>query len=394
MRLFLVVMFVLTQFLYSQNNYLELHKNALVVDTHADVLLQVLRGSDISKRTDYGQVDLVRLNEGGVDVQVFAVWPNPEKYGNGGMYKQCNRMIDALEKITKNNPEKIKIIHSPAEIEKVVESDKIAAFIGIEGGTAIENDLSKLQHFYDRGVRYLGLTWNDDPDWVTSAKTESNSKYKGEKGLTKFGKSVIKKMNDIGMIIDVSHSGEQTFYDVIETSKKPIIASHSCVYSLANHYRNLKDDQLKALAKNGGAVFITFYPGYLDINFDRKYHRYQKSSKTYLDSVRQTKYKGNYLGYRKWRTEFSQKNTEDYRPTVSIIVDHMDYIINLIGEDFVGIGSDFDGISITPKGIEDVSKMPNITREMVRRGYSEERIKKILGGNFMRIFKEVSQSRQ
>jgi len=260
MRLIILSILMFAQLLSSQDKYMELHKNALVVDTHADVLLQVLRGSDISKRTDYGQVDLVRLKEGGVDVQVFAVWPNPDKYGNGGMFKQCNRMIDALEKITKNNPEKIEIIRNPTEIDKVVQSEKIAAFIGIEGGTAIENDLKKLQHFYDRGVQYLGLTWNDSPDWATCAKDEVSPKYKGEKGLTGFGKSVIKKMNEIGMIVDVSHSGEQTFYDVIKTSTKPIIASHSCAYSMANHYRNLKDDQLKALAKNGGAVFITFYP--------------------------------------------------------------------------------------------------------------------------------------
>ena len=394
MNIKIICILLLAVSISAQSNYQEIHKNALVIDSHADVLLQVLRGSDISKRTDYGQVDLVRLKEGGVDVQVFAVWPNPDKYGNGGMYKQCNRMIDALEEITKNNPEQIEIIRTPKEIEKVVDSEKIAAFIGIEGGTAIENDLNKLQHFYNRGVRYLGLTWNDSPDWATCAQDEVSPKYKGEKGLTGFGKSVIKKMNEIGMIIDVSHSGEKTFYDVIETSTKPIIASHSCVYSLANHYRNLKDDQLKALAKNGGAVFITFYPGYLDTNFDRQYNSFQKSSKTYLDSVQQTEYKGNYLGYRKWRTESFQKSTEDYRPTVSIIVDHMDYIINLIGDDFVGIGSDFDGISITPKGIEDVSKMPNITKEMVKRGYSEKRIRKILGGNFMRIFNEVSLNQQ
>ncbi len=378
--------------MFAQNNYSELHKNALVIDTHADVLLQVLRGSDITKRTDYGQVDLVRMQEGGVDIQVFAVWPNPDKYGNGGMYKQCNRMIDALENITTNNPDKIELTQSPADIERIVELNKIGALIGVEGGTAIENDLNKLQHFYDRGVRYLGLTWNDSPDWATSAKDEVNPKYKGEKGLTKFGKSVIKKMNKIGMIIDVSHSGEQTFYDVIKNSIKPIIASHSCVYSLANHYRNLKDDQLKSLAKNGGAVFINFYPGYLDYKFHKKYNQLQKSSKAFLDSVRQTSYKGNYLGYRKWRTEFYQEKTTNYRPPVTIIVDHMDYIINLIGEDHVGLGSDFDGISITPKEIEDVSKMPNITKEMLKRGYSEERIKKILGGNFMRIFREVSQN--
>ena len=356
MRLIIVVVLFFTQLLLAQNNYLELHKKALVIDTHADVLLQVLRGSDISQKTDYGQVDLVRMNEGGVDVQIFAVWPNPEKYGKGGMFNQCNRMIDALETVVKKNPDKIEITRNPKEIEKVVQSEKIAACIGVEGGTAIENDMAKLQHFYDRGVRYLGLTWNDSPDWATSAKDEVNPKYIGIKGLTKFGKFVIKKMNEIGMIIDVSHSGEKTFYDVIENSTKPIIASHSCVYSIANHYRNLKDDQLKALAKNGGAIFINFYPGYLDLNFDKKYHQLQKSSKAYLDSIRQT-YKGNYLDYRKWRTKYYQKQTEEFRPQVSIIVDHMDYIIDLIGDDYVGLGSDFDGISITPKGIEDVSKM-------------------------------------
>jgi len=391
MRKILFVLLMGTQLLFSQDNYSELHKKALVIDTHADVLLQVLRGSDISQKTDYGQVDLVRMEEGGVDVQVFAVWPNPDKYGKGGMYKQCNRMIDALEKIVKRNPDKIELTRNPNDIEKVVQSEKIAACIGVEGGTAIENDMEKLQHFYDRGVRYLGLTWNDSPDWATSAKDEVNPKYKGAKGLTRFGISVVEKMNELGMIIDVSHSGEKTFYDVIENSSKPIIASHSCVYSLANHYRNLKDDQLVALAKNGGAVFINFYPGYLDYKFHKKYNRLQKSSKAYLDSVYQT-YRGNYLEYRKWRTKYYQKHTEDFRPPVSIIVDHMDYIINLIGENYVGLGSDFDGISITPKGIEDVSKMPNITREMLKRGYSEERIKKILGGNFMRIFTEVSQN--
>jgi membrane dipeptidase len=390
MRIVIIAILLSVNLLVAQKNYFEIHKNALVIDTHADVLLQVLRGSDISKKTNHGQVDLIRLKEGGVDVQFFAVWPNPDKYGKGEMYNQCNRMIDVLEKIVTNNPDEIEISRNPNEIEKIVQSKKLAACLGIEGGTAIENDLEKLQHFYDRGVRYLGLTWNDSPNWATSAKDEVNPQYKGKKGLTKFGKSVIKKMNKLGMIIDVSHSGEETFYDVINNSTKPIIASHSCVYSLAQHYRNLKDDQLKALAKNGGAVFINFYPGYLDINFDRKYTHLQKRSKVYLDSVRET-HKGNYLKYRQIRSIYYKEQTEEYRPDISIIIDHMDYIINLIGDDHIGLGSDFDGISITPKGIEDVSKMPNITREMDKRGYSEERIKKILGGNFMRIFKEVSQ---
>lgn len=390
MRVFIAFL-LSTSLIFSQSDYLQLHKEALVVDTHADVLLQVFRGSDISKKTSYGQVDLIRLQEGGVDVQFFAVWPNPNVYGKGGMYNQCNRMIDALENITENNSDKIKIALNPKDIERIVNANKISACIGIEGGTAIENSLEKLKHFYNRGVRYLGLTWNDSPDWATSAKDEVNPNYKGEKGLTRFGKSVIKKMNELGMIIDVSHSGEKTFYDVIEYSTKPIIASHSCAYKLAPHYRNLKDAQLQSLAENGGVVFINFYPGYLDIKFDKKFSQLQKTSKMYLDSIRNS-HKGNYLEYRRIRTKYYQDQTEKYRPDISVIVDHMDYVINLIGEDHVGIGSDFDGISITPKGIKDVSKMPNLTNEMLKRGYSKTRIEKILGGNFMRIFREVSRN--
>jgi len=390
MKKLIVIIFIFTNFMNAQINYMELHKDALVVDTHADVLLQVLRGADISKRLDFGHVDLFRLKEGGVDVQVFAVWPDPQKYGNGEMYNQSNRMIDAIDKIVANNPDKVEITRNPSEIEKAIQSDKIAIFIGVEGGSAIENDMQKLQQLYDRGVRYLGLTWNNSPDWATAAKDEESTGYKGEKGLTAFGKSVIKKMNELGMIVDVSHSGERTFYDVLEITTKPIIASHSCVRALANHYRNLTDDQLRALAKNGGVVFINFYPGYLDVEFDRKYDKLQDDSKSYLDSIRQS-YPGNYLQYRKIRKEYLLEKTDSYRPNLSIIVDHMDYIINLVGDDYVGLGSDFDGISITPKGIEDVSEMPNITKEMVARGYSEERIRKILGGNFVRVFKEVSQ---
>ncbi len=389
MRLLFVSLLFLFNLLHAQNDHLKLHYESIVVDTHADVLLQVLRGADISKRLNYGHVDLVRLKEGGVDVQFFAVWPNPDKYGNGQMYNQCLRMIDALDKIIKNNPQKITLTKSPLEIEKAIESQKIAACIGVEGGTGIENDLDKLTEFYNRGVRYLGLTWNDSPDWATSAKDEVSSKFEGEKGLTDFGKKIIRKMNELGMIIDVSHSGETTFYDVLKITKQPIIASHSCVYSIANHYRNLKDAQIKALAKNGGVIFINFYPGYLNKAFDVKYKALKKKNKAYIDSLKLV-YKGQYLQFRKHRTDYFQDMTNSFRPTVSLIVDHIDYIINLVGDDYVGIGPDFDGISITPKGINDVSDMPKITKEMISRGYSDLRIKKILGGNFMRVFRAVS----
>lgn len=374
---------------YAQSDYIALHQQSLVVDTHTDVMLQVLRGVDISKRLESGHVDLVRLKEGGVDVQFFAIWPNPSLYGKGEMYNQSIRVIDLLNTIIKNNQDKIALTRTPNEIETTVQSGKIAACMGVEGGTAIENDLDKLQTLYDRGARYLGLTWNDSPDWASSARDEASSEYKGQIGLSDFGRDVIHWMNDKGMIVDVSHSGEQTFWDVIEESKAPIIASHSCVYNLCAHYRNLSDKQIKAIGKNGGIIFINFYPGYLVNGFNQKFSALRKSSQALMDSMKQV-YGNDYLGYRHYRNTYLVEKAEKFCPEVDRIVDHVDYIISLIGDNHVGLGSDFDGISILPRGIEDVSKMPEITRIMLKRGYTTERIKKILGGNFMRVFREVS----
>jgi membrane dipeptidase len=389
---FLIIIQIVCSFLtgiYAQSDYKTLHNQSLVVDTHSDVLLQVLRGADISKRLDYGQVDLIRLKEGGVDVQFFAIWPNPSLYGDGGMFKQSLRMISKLKKIVDDNTDKISLARTPEQIENIVSSGKIAACIGVEGGTAIENDLKKLKILYDKGARYLGLTWNDSPEWASSAKDESSSEYKGHRGLSDFGKKVVYWMNQHGMIIDISHSGEQTFWDVIRESKKPIIASHSCVYKLCSHYRNLKDDQIKAIGKNKGVIFINFYPGYLMNGFDKKYYSLRQSSQALIDSMKQV-YGDDHLGYRTYRNKYLVEQAKDFTPDVGLIVDHMDYIISLIGDDHVGLGSDFDGISVVPQGIDDVSKMPEITRVMVQRGYGPERIKKILGGNFMRVFREVT----
>jgi membrane dipeptidase len=305
------------------------------------------------------------------------------------MFNHSIHMIDMLEKIVKQNGDKISITRTPDEIMQAVHADKIAACIGVEGGTAIENDLEKLKTFYDRGVRYLGLTWNDSPAWASAAKDEISTDFAGHRGLTEFGVRVVQTMNELGMIVDISHSGEKTFWDVINTSKKPIIASHSCTYGICPSYRNLKDEQIKAISKNGGVIFINFYPGYLKKGFERQYKELRDSAATHLDSIKSV-YADQYMTYRRYRNKFLDKHSLPFRPNIEIIVDHMDYIINLIGDEYVGLGSDFDGISVTPVGINDVSQMPEITRVMVERGYSKKRIQKILGANFMRVFKTVS----
>jgi membrane dipeptidase len=384
-----IVAILLVNLVNAQSDYNILHNQSLVVDMHTDVLMQVLLGADISKKLDYGHVDLVRLKEGGVDVQFFAIWPNPNLYGHKEMFHQSMRQIDLLEDIVTNHQDKICLTSTADEIEKTVDAGKIAACIGVEGGTAIENDLTKLKTLYDRGARYLTLTWNDSPAWASSARDETVDTLGRKPGLSEFGREVIHWMNEHGMMIDVSHCGEKTFWDVIEASYKPVIASHSCAYSLCPHYRNLKDDQIRAMGKNDGVIFINFYPAFLARGFSRKYTLLIESSGTLLDSMKLV-YGPDLLGFHTFRNHYLSQKSVDFRPDIGIIVDHMDYIISLIGDDHIGLGSDFDGISVLPKGIEDAGKMREITRVMLERGYSSQRIKKILGGNFMRVFREVS----
>jgi len=386
-QLKVIIIIAMSGLCFAQQDYKSLHEQSLVVDMHTDVLLQVLRGADISKKLDYGHVDLVRLKEGGVDVQFFVLWPNPNYSRPDAMFEQTYSLLDRLNSVIAENGDKVSLARSPDDIKRITNENKIAACIGIEGGTAIENSLENLQTFFDQGVRYMGLTWEDSPDWATSAKDEYKELITDRAGLTEFGRDVVKKMNQLGMMVDVSHAGEQTLWDVIETATKPVIASHSCAYNLRWHYRNLKDEQIKAVAENGGVIFINFYPVYLDYEFTRNHDQTLAIYKSEMDSIKKI-YGTDRLGFRKYRTSFYREKAEPYLPDLGIIVDHMDAIIKLVGDDHVGLGSDFDGISITPKGIEHAGKMANLTKEMMERGYSEERIKKILGGNFMRVFNE------
>jgi membrane dipeptidase len=373
----------------SQNDYLTLHSNALVVDLHIDVLNKVVQGIDISKRLTSGHVDLIRMQEGGIDIQFFAAWPDPAKYiSSGRMYEHSIEMIELLKKLVIQNPDKITITRTMEDIQAALSENKIAACIGIEGGSAIENSLEKLDHFYNLGVSYLTLTWNNSPEWATSARDETSKKFFTRKGLTKFGEQVIKRMNELGMMIDVSHSGEKTFWDVIKISRKPVIASHSSVYSICPHFRNLRDEQIKAIAKNGGAIFVNFNPGFITRDFNSKYRKIREAARAHLAEAKET-YASDEIGFKQYSESYHRKKAASILPGIEDVVDHIDYIVRLVGEDYVGLGSDFDGITITPTGLEDVSKMPEITKAMLKRGYSKSRIQKILGGNFLRVFKAI-----
>ncbi len=372
-----------------QTDWRALHFNSLVADGHNDVLTRVMRGADISKRTPDGQSDLVRMKEGGVDVQVFSVWMGPE-YGEGTAFKYANQMIDSLESLVRRNPDKIAIAKTATEAREIVNQKKIAAVIGVEGGHIIENNLHYLEALAQRGMRYLTLTWNNSTSWSTSGEDEAlHASSLTHKGLTDFGREVVRKLNQLGVMVDLSHVGEQTFYDALAVTSKPVIVSHSSVYAIAPHYRNLKDDQIRALAKNGGVMCINFYPEFLDSTYARKERAIRLQNRTLEDSVRSADHDRDHAN--DVIDSLLAKQLDAIRPPLSLLIDHIDYVVKLVGVDYVGLGSDFDGISALPKGMDDVSYLPNITHELQMRGYSDEDIRKILGGNFMRVFEANSK---
>jgi membrane dipeptidase len=251
-------------------SYKKLHFNSIVVDTHNDLLSTAIEkgysiDQDLSGKT---HSDLDRFKKGGVDVQLFSIWCDGLKENP---YAWANREMDTLDAVAKRNPDKIVKVGSPAELLQAVIEKKLAAMFGVEGGHMIENNLDNLNNFYNRGVRYMTLTWNNSTDWATSALDETTKADSlKHKGLTAFGKEVVKRMNELGMLVDLSHVGETTFWDAINTTTKPVIVSHSCVYILCPHRRNLKDDQILAVGKNGGVIHLNFYSGFLDSSFDRR----------------------------------------------------------------------------------------------------------------------------
>lgn len=253
----------------------------------------------------------------------------------------------------------------------------------------IEDRMEYLDSFYRLGVRYMTLTWNNSTPWATSAMEETAHAFTVTPyGLTEEGKAIVRRMNELGMMVDLSHVGERTFWDAIHTTTKPVICSHSSVYALCPVFRNLKDDQIRAIGANGGVIQVNFYSGFLDSNYNRRMSQFLNHHKTELDSLNAAKapqYEIQAFLSRKYPSE-----TDSLRAPLSLLMDHIDYIVRLIGVDHVGLGSDFDGIESPPRQLDDVTTYPMITRELLKRGYKPADVEKILGGNFIRVFKANS----
>jgi membrane dipeptidase len=366
---------------------LTLHRQALVADMHSDTVLRMVKGFDFGSRDSTGNMDIPRLQEGGIDLQVFAIWL-PTQTPKERCVARADEMIDSLEIQVNRHGDKIAICKSAREARNIIESGRIAAFIGIENGVAIADDLANLDHFYQRGVRYMTLTHTASSDWcISSADTTP-----AFEGLTDFGRDVVRRMNELGMLIDVSHASPKAVEEVLKITKSPIIASHSCVYNLCQHDRNLTDDQILAIARNGGVIGINFFGGYLSNRWKEVTDSIYESHQAEIDSI-DALYKDDYGQKHRalaWLFDEYDKALAREDINVGTVVDHIDYIVRMVGADHVGLGSDFDGVFSLPNDLKDCSMMPNITRELVRRGYSRPDIEKILGGNFMRVFRAVS----
>ncbi len=357
---------------------------AVTVDTHADTPSVYMENRfDLGVWNKVGHFDSPRLKAGGLNAEFFAAYV-PARYAHNGAAAYCMKIMETIHQMVDAYPQWVRFATSTTDIRNAVRDGKGAILIGIEGGHAIENSIDLLRAFYRFGARYMTLTHVNSNDWADSSGDEAK-----HNGLTPFGKEVVLEMNRLGMIVDVSHVSDKTFYDVIETSKAPIIASHSSARALCEAKRNMTDDMLRALAKNGGVADVNFYPEFLS---DEALHAAEARDEKLKAQIAEFHAKDPSEGP-EFEAAVGKLYAENPLPPVPYtrIVDHIDHMVRIAGIDHVGIGSDFDGISAVPVGMEDVSKLPAIRAELKRRGYSEADIRKIMGENFMRVFAEVER---
>jgi len=361
-----------------------IHFKSVVVDTHNDAVTACIE-KKVSLDQDLRGInhsDLKRFKEGGLDYQLFSIWCDGDKKNP---YAWAMREMDTLDAVAARNPDKMVVAKNWAQIQKALKGGKLVAQYGVEGGHMIEDDINKLDTFYKRGVRYMTLTWNNSPSWASSHTDEKNAKYTGPRGLTSFGKQIIQRMNQLGMIVDISHVGEATFWDAIKTTTKPVIASHSNAYTICPVTRNLKDDQIKAVGKNGGVIHLNFFSAFVDSTFQAKNMAFRRKHKTELDALLATGIQQEYA--QSTLAEKYKEETDANKPDIEALMKHLDHIVKLIGVDHVGLGSDFDGIDSAPKQLKTVVDYPEFTKALIKRGYSDTDIEKILGGNFLRVYR-------
>jgi len=359
---------------------LPLQAQTIGIDSHIDTIQRVLMDNeDLGQRAAHGHADLPRLREGGTNAPFFSLWV-PTYYKGSEAVRRTLDLRDAMQRVLDAHPDQIELALNASDVERITRAKKIAAILSVEGGHQIDDDLAVLRMYYRLGVRSMTLTHFRNNDWADSSTDKPL-----HNGLTDFGKQVVREMNRLGMIVDISHVSDKTFYDTLAVTTKPVIASHSSCRALSEVPRNMTDDMIRALAKNGGVIAINFGEGFLN----------QKDAELLMKAVKSVYIEPTLTG--KALDDYSAKQFKEemVRPATSFAtlddaVAHIDHAVKIAGIDHVGIGSDFDGISAPPKGLEDISKMPALAAALRKKGYSETDIRKIFGLNTLRVLREVA----
>jgi membrane dipeptidase len=361
-----------------------LHHESIVCDLHADTLQWIAAGGSLAGHD--GHLDIPRARQGGLDLQFFSVWVDVTYLSRNGesdrSFARACELLDSFDYEMQQHPAAVAPVNRAAEARRVVGEGKLAAALGVEGGHAIECELDKLEELHRRGVRYMTLTWNNSTAWADAAKEEAQGASR-HGGLSPFGESVVRRMNQLGMIVDLSHAAESTFWHVLRVSEAPVMASHSNARALSPHYRNLRDEQIRALAERGGIVGINFYSSFLDADYARRREEAEGRRRTELEALERD------LPYDYPRRAARERELLREEMGHVPVVDHIEYIARLVGPAHVALGSDFDGTNALPDDIPDVSHLPLVTRLLHERGFDESEIRGILGENALRFFETV-----
>jgi membrane dipeptidase len=364
-----------------------LHKSCLVVDGHNDLPWQFREKKDLSfltldiARSQKGiQTDIPRLRAGGIGAQFWSAFVPASTRKDHSAVRMTLEQIDVIHRMVKAYPNDFEFARTADDIDRIHKAGKIASLIGVEGGHSIDDSLGVLRCYYDLGVRYMTLTHSETLDWADSATDKPKSN-----GLSPFGEEVVHEMNRLGMMVDISHVSADTMRHVLRVTRAPVIFSHSSAFALADHPRNVPDDVLKMMPKNGGVVMVNFYSGFIVPEAARMRRRM-------FEVARELKAK--FPDEKEFQAALDQyrKDNPIPRGTIHDVVDHIEHVIKVAGIDHVGLGSDFDGVDSTPEGLEDVSKYPYITQELLNRGYKPDQIRKVLGENLLRVFREVEKA--
>jgi len=371
-----------------------IHQSALIIDTHADTPQRFLdENFDLSQNTPIadGHIDFGKIKKGNLGAEFFSIWVEPEFKGHYAA--RAMDLIDSVYRQAARHPDQMSMAFTIDDILRAHQQHKFAALMGIEGGHAIENDMRLLRDFYRLGVRYMTLTCSNTNGWADSSGDIQDPKVNHHNGMTDFGKDVVREMNRLGMIVDISHVSDATFYQALLVSQAPVIASHSSSRELTNHPRNMTDDMLRAVARNGGVVMVNYYSAFIDEDYRKAAYdpekMKQRDAQVEAFKKQHAHADGSPVAYaeyafieKKWAEQFP-------RPPLKSLIDQIDHIAKVAGIDHVGLGSDFDGVTSLPQGIDSTADLPKITEALYQRGYSGGDIFKILGGNFLRAMRGV-----